>query len=86
MRMSQPRAEATGEASGAGLSHAVPRWLGSPCLRDRAGQGWQEQLLQPGGALGVLGYRWLQGMSRAGDAQAGGRVLRTGLSLAPHPR
>lgn len=66
MRMSQPRAEDAGEASGAGLSRAVPRWLGSPCLCERAGQGWQEQLPPPGGSTGGAGVQVSPGDEQSG--------------------
>lgn len=53
----------------------MPHRCGSPCLCKRGGQGWQEQLLQPGGA----GVQLFTGDEQSGrGARPGGRVLATG--------
>lgn len=53
----------------------MPHRCGSPCLGKRGGQGWQEQLLQPGGA----GVQLSAGDEQSGrGARPGGHVLATG--------
>lgn len=62
------------DASRAQLCCAVPCRAGWAAPAFARGQGGQEQLLQPEGALGVLGCGCLQGMSRAGEVPSQGDV------------